>query len=74
MEMNCTLDDSRPRRLNREMIDYMLDDSISMPSLDLIDIDEDDDGSDHALVVFPMPDIHLESTDKKAFDELVSAI
>jgi hypothetical protein len=52
----------------------MFDDDYSVPAVDYGDLDEDDDGSDPSQVVFPMPDIEIESTDKKAFDALVSAI
>ena len=42
----------------------MFDDDFSVPAVNYDDIDEDDDGSDPAQVVVPMPEIHLESTDK----------
>jgi hypothetical protein len=42
----------------------MFDDDFSVPAVDYGDVDEDDDGSDPSQVVVPMPDIHLESTDK----------
>jgi hypothetical protein len=64
LELNCTLENSHPRRLNREIIDKMFDDDFSVPAVNYDDIDEDDDGSDPAQVVVPMPEIHLESTDK----------
>jgi hypothetical protein len=64
MELNCTFENSHPRRLKREINDKMFDDDFSVPAVDYGDIDEDDDGSDPSQVVFPMPDIHLESTDK----------
>ena len=70
-EQNCTLVGAPARQLKRTIIDkvYNEDDKAQ-----LSEESSDDEDKDPSVVHVPLPDIHFESTDKKAFDALVDAI
>lgn len=73
-EQNTTLNGAPARQLRRQVIEKMMDkedDAVSM----LANVDgADDDDQDFGEDVPVLPDVELESTDKKAFETLVDAI
>ena len=72
-EQNCTSEGAPSRQLRRAFVDkgYNEDDKAYLSEESS---DENNDEKDKSDVYDPLTDIHFESTDKKAYDALVSAI